>query len=397
MDKNKKPQKVMKQDHKKMVQDNKKEDAGKRKGSSKSDEKENIELKPPRDGLPARDKGIQNLSLMYDKWRQAYDIVEENKEDETKENEKKKEQYDRKEMLKVAGTIFVGDYLNLYRKSFEKHECMLSEIGAETACFSVNGRLAVGLGGENVWEVGLALSRIYGTPIIPGSALKGLAAHYCDKVWGSKDKNFRKGGEYYEFMFGDTEEAGHLEFHDGWITPDTLSKCIKKDIMTPHHVEYYSDGKKPPTDFDSPNPVSFLSVQGDFLIPITCQGDGEERKKWQELGMKLLEDALSQWGVGGKTNIGYGRMYRKKIITAEEEWFEKTLEEIASRRNKKKENVLKESPNEVKEKWDAISDTQLKQKAGRLIYEKIKNWDFGICKRIKKELEEYLKKSGNLD
>ena len=28
-------------------------------------------------------------------------------------------------------------------------------------------------------------------PIIPGSALKGLAAHYCDQVWGPTEEKFK--------------------------------------------------------------------------------------------------------------------------------------------------------------------------------------------------------------
>jgi CRISPR-associated protein Cmr6 len=56
----------------------------------------------------------------------------------------------------------------------------------------VQGRLIVGLGGDNVLETGLTLHHTYGVPLIPGNALKGLAAHYCDQVWGQADAEFRK-------------------------------------------------------------------------------------------------------------------------------------------------------------------------------------------------------------
>ena len=36
--------------------------------------------------------------------------------------------------------------------------------------------------------------------------------------------------------------------------------------------------------------------------------EGEEGKKWAALGMELLTQALAEWGIGGKTNAGYGRL-----------------------------------------------------------------------------------------
>ncbi|MGH8652505.1 MAG: type III-B CRISPR module RAMP protein Cmr6 [Gammaproteobacteria bacterium] len=57
--------------------------------------------------------------------------------------------------------------------------------------FEVKGRLIVGLGGENVLETGISLHHTYGVPIIPGSSLKGLAAHYCDQTWGAANEEFR--------------------------------------------------------------------------------------------------------------------------------------------------------------------------------------------------------------
>jgi CRISPR-associated protein Cmr6 len=43
---------------------------------------------------------------------------------------------------------------------------------------SLRSRLAIGLGGSNVMENGITLHRIFGFPIIPGSAIKGVCAHW---------------------------------------------------------------------------------------------------------------------------------------------------------------------------------------------------------------------------
>ncbi len=199
------------------------------------------------------------------------------------------------------------------------------------------GRLIVGLGSENVLETGLRLHHTYGVPIIPGSALKGLASHYCDEVWGQRhlrdeapqeNKRFRRKrpteeveGDDHRLLFGTTEDGGVITFHDAWIVPESLNEgALRLDVMTPHHPKWQTN-EAPPTDFDSPVPVSFLSVAGTFDVRLSWCGP-----KWpQDLvegclntAMKLLEEALGArddldngivgWGVGGKTSSGYGRL-----------------------------------------------------------------------------------------
>ena len=175
---------------------------------------------------------------------------------------------------------------------------------------STAGRLVIGLGGENVLETGLTLNHTYGTPMIPGSALKGLAAHYCDQAWGAADERFKLGGECSRAIFGTTEDSGHIIFHDAWITPDSLEGSLQPDVMTPHHVDYYSDetGRTPPTDFDDPKPVTFLSVVGTFCVAVSCDVPGPDGEEWADRVFGLLSDALQEWGIGGKTNAGYGRL-----------------------------------------------------------------------------------------
>src|SRR5437763_2983413 len=91
---------------------------------------------------------------------------------------------------------------------------------------STVGRLIVGLGSENVLETGIRLHHTYGLPVIPGSALKGLAAHYCNEVWGQRtlgdaapdaSQRFRRaGGDYHRLLFGTTDDGGCVTFHDAW-------------------------------------------------------------------------------------------------------------------------------------------------------------------------------------
>lgn len=216
-------------------------------------------------------------------------------------------------------------YAEAYRRwerSFHASAPFLSERLATA------GRLIVGLGSENVLETGLRLHHTYGVPIIPGSALKGLASHYCDEVWGQRhlgedappeNKQFRRKratdvveGEYHRLIFGTTEDGGVITFHDAWIVPESLEDgALRLDVMTPHHPKWQTN-EAPPTDFDSPVPVSFLSVAGTFDVRISWSGPAatpsEKAEAWIDLAMKILCEALAEWGVGGKTSSGYGRL-----------------------------------------------------------------------------------------
>lgn len=169
-------------------------------------------------------------------------------------------------------------------------------------------RMILGLGSDNVLEAGLTLHHTYGVPYIPGSAIKGLCAHYCDEMGGE----FAKEKELYRTLFGDQTQAGMIRFHDALIDPTELGKCLHPDVMTPHHMDYYGGTAEAPTEYDAPNPVTFLSVSGKFLFVISCDETDENGmvtangRRWIDFVWKLLEGALKYKGIGGKTNSGYG-------------------------------------------------------------------------------------------
>lgn len=199
------------------------------------------------------------------------------------------------------------DVQQLYQAAYRRWEASLPPQTVRMQLVSA-GRLIVGLGSENVLEAGITLHHTYGLPILPGSALKGLAAHYCDQVWGSAEEGFRKGGTYHRLLFGTTDESGCILFHDGWLVPGLGNSPLKLDVMTPHHL-HWLDGGVPPTDFDSPNPVPFLSVSGTFSIAVSwCGPQSDQAQRWTELASQVLSDALQHWGIGGKTSSGYGRL-----------------------------------------------------------------------------------------
>lgn len=212
--------------------------------------------------------------------------------------------------INASGNSEVAEF---YTLAFERWRKSLPNLTAENE-LQTAGRLIVGLGTENVLETGIRLHHTYGMPIIPGSALKGLAAHYCHTVWGETDDGFKLQGQYHNLLFGTTDDGGCVIFHDAWFVPDSEKEPLKLDVITPHHPKWL-DGEEPPTDFDSPIPVPFLSVAGRFHVAVSWRGPQDDEGRWKwffDRAAECLRDALFHWGVGGKTTSGYGRFDEEK-------------------------------------------------------------------------------------
>ncbi len=193
----------------------------------------------------------------------------------------------------------------LYPAFFERWKRQIDSLPPKTitAKATVRGRLAVGLGQESALETSIALHRTYGVPYLPGSALKGLAAHAArerlDPAWNPEDPTGP-----YNVVFGRLEDAGFVTFHDAlWIPEGNDPRLpLDLDVMTVHHGDYYGAGKVPPTDWDDPNPIPFLTARGRYQLALTGPPG------WIERALEILTGALAEDGLGAKTAAGYGRM-----------------------------------------------------------------------------------------
>lgn len=205
-----------------------------------------------------------------------------------------------KEAVEKAGN---RDLLALYERFFNgRWKQSLVDYGANQREFRVRGRMVVGLGAESVLEASISLHRTYGVPYIPGSALKGLARRCAATVesWGPAHSRVAFGNEKKD----DNATAGYLTFFDALYVPgsDTKGHGLHADVMTVHHQDYYMKANVPPADWDDPNPVSFLSATGSYLVALAGP------TLWVEATFKLLQIALVEEGIGAKTSSGYGRM-----------------------------------------------------------------------------------------
>jgi len=163
-------------------------------------------------------------------------------------------------------------------------------------------RMVVGLGGASVLETDITLHHLYGLPIIPGSALKGLARSYALLNEGRDDDD-----PLFADAFGTVKEpkrAGGVVFFDA--LPVT-SPRFQLDVMNPHYGEYYRyRGQSPPVDYLNPAPIYFLTVaRTTFLFALAARNG---RREWLRAAAGWLQKGLETMGVGAKTAAGYGYM-----------------------------------------------------------------------------------------
>ena len=196
----------------------------------------------------------------------------------------------------------------VYQAAYDRWEALLDAWGSEIARgeFAAPGRLIVGLGGGGVRETGLTLHHVYGVPLIPGLALKGLARRYAAAALDAAADDL--GRKQLEALVGSPESAAFLTFFDAWYVPGSApdDRPLEPDVITVHHPNYY--GKRGteghgPWDFDDPIPVSFVRAAGSYLVAVRGHNAA-----WADFGLQTQIHALAEWGIGAKTSSGYGRL-----------------------------------------------------------------------------------------
>jgi CRISPR-associated protein Cmr6 len=246
-------------------------------------------------------------------------------------------------LSKVADIPISDDYAH----AFVRWKASFTAPGDRTAELTLNSRLLVGHGNPSPTDVGLTVHHTWGAPIIPGSALKGLLAHYVEATLGpddmsvgpaehkdeDRDRAYFRGvtwkdrrivhgpGPVYRELFGapDADDdaifrqnqqlagasKGRVTFHDALYVPRSNrdDRPFVVDVLTVHQARYYQSlGAHFPCDYDDPIPVQFLTVRPRAKFLLALSGEPE----WTELAASLLSDALHGWGAGGKTAAGYG-------------------------------------------------------------------------------------------
>lgn len=176
-------------------------------------------------------------------------------------------------------------------------------------------RLVIGLSNGVLENSGLTLHRFFGVPIIPGSALKGVArdaAVYVEEARGLERQ-----------IFGN--ETGEKDTLQGGVSflaafPTRADARLEYEICTPHYKAYYGmemDRRTGcpinPDALDEENPVPNLFpvvAKGERfcfkLLAVGSRLNEQQASRLLHAAVKCLKEALTTRGVGAKTAAGYG-------------------------------------------------------------------------------------------
>jgi len=333
--------------------------------------------KPDRFRSPEAAGGTLAPGLLYYKWH-AYD-------DDRLEHKQSRPEFLRM-VVRAVEAARTGPSGKAYETWLHRFEKALQAVARnELVAFEAKTvwRLAVGMAVNPALETGLTLHPLLGFPYLPGSGVKGLAHHVAEVELLSDQDEWVEGesipelpdeatlqdliarAELVKVLFGSlhlvprelgarprtarsllaawlkSEEfprglrrrakallestGGMLTFYDAVPAQEKNKDLLQLDVMTPHYPEYYnSQGGKPPSDDQDPNPLLFLAVRPGARFrfafrlgppPRPKSRDDEEKERARVLaGTEELAERVKGWltrglevyGAGAKTAAGYG-------------------------------------------------------------------------------------------
>ncbi len=225
-------------------------------------------------------------------------------------------------------------------------------------------RIVIGLGSPHVHETAMTWHHTWSIPYIPGSALKGVTRSWflltrwekfakenpekadwehtipCLEAWLMGDPHPKENDvdhkekdcpvfpwadsrlnndkQLFKLLFGTQKQKGAIIFMDAFPVD---KYTLKLDVMNVHYPKYYRGEENYAADWESPNPVFFLTVvdtefQGVIIVNKRFFNKLEKTETYTaerlaNEAIKLVRDALENHGIGAKTSVGYG--YLKNI------------------------------------------------------------------------------------
>ncbi len=252
------------------------------------------------DNLLQKDK-CDSISLYFSKFPyiapKIKDFSNNKEEKQIKTKTKEIEQEKQKDLKKICD---IAGYSK--KDSIADFRFFMNIPGAISFTAKNKGRLLVNHTG-GIMEWNLALHRFFGCPVIPGSALKGIARNAArfdedtkrfDRVFGGAEK-------------GKSDNAGSVAFLMAF--PENKDWKLVVDVLTSHGG----------SDTQNPVPVFFPAVETGATFRFTIAPTARTKEGDLEFAIKYLKLALSENGVGAKTAAGYG-------------WFELDADKIATMR-----------------------------------------------------------------
>lgn len=154
-------------------------------------------------------------------------------------------------------------------------------------------------GNDDDFQLGFFFDHTTGLPLISGSSIKGLLRSVCEKK-GFMDDVYVDETQIPMAIF----EDGKTVFYDAFIvaTKNENKAIFGSDYITSHYSDELNG------EFKDPNPIKFLKI----LPEVTFRFQFRCEKKYMDIFRKIILD----FGLGAKTNVGYGKFMDTKTNDA---------------------------------------------------------------------------------
>lgn len=204
---------------------------------------------------------------------------------------------------------------------------------------TLGSRMMVNLAGGVVENAGIALDRCFGMPLIPGSAVKGIAR--AQALWEIREASGEQKPRLLRhamLLFGygahDLREKGDIGWAGGAGLASTIAEAIGAqdfkgcacflpayptttptlvvDMVNPHYRDYYAGKKNTAEDNESPIPNYFPAVEAGcsfgfgVVLNRVPNAFGFTQEDLLTQAREWLQRAVTRKGVGAKTAAGYG-------------------------------------------------------------------------------------------
>ena len=140
------------------------------------------------------------------------------------------------------------------------------------------------------FQLGFFFDHTTGIPLISGSSIKGVLRSVLEKEAFCKEiYKIENSKEIIKELF----ESGKAIFYDAFII-STNKKIFASDYITSH-----TDG-----EFKNPNPIKFLKILPNVTFRFQFKNIDENTKE-------LFKNTILDFGLGAKTNVGYGKFKKE--------------------------------------------------------------------------------------
>ncbi|MDY0176596.1 MAG: type III-B CRISPR module RAMP protein Cmr6 [Lentisphaeria bacterium] len=303
-----------------------------------------------------------------------------------------------------------ADFEALQPKHAENFKTLLQKQYGDDRCrvlkAQLKARLAINLAEGILVNAGISLDRIFGLPVVAGSAIKGVTravalAELREKadletfenfarVFGFAESDFdipKKAGQapgdlasFYNLLEASSlpkdDDGKPLEERRGAVVFLPASPAnqaeIAVDITTVHTPDYYCSGIESDLKNEQPKPNLFPVVdkgaEFDFCILLTANGTPD----LLDVTERWLSNALQDWGLGAKTAAGYGWF---KDLNEEHKEAERTRQALLAQQAAELEKMQKvEVDEKLLEELLALPEDQLRGKLNRFRGAKV-SWE----------------------